>query len=166
MGQGIYQNKQKLTPFGTACFHTDDLNSIERGKIMGESQNLVRKLVNMPASDLYPDSFAQQAVEVGKASGFEVEVWDEKRLEQERCGALLAVGRASDHPPRLVIMKYMGGQTDEKPLGLVGKGVTFDSGGLSIKSSEGMMAMKCDMAGAATVLGLSLIHISEPTRPY
>ena len=153
VGQGIYQNKQKLTPFGTACFHTDDLNSIERGKIMGESQNLVRKLVNMPASDLYPDSFAQQAVEVGKASGFEVEVWDEKRLEQERCGALLAVGRASDHPPRLVIMKYMGGQSDEKPLGLVGKGVTFDSGGLSIKSSEGMMAMKCDMAGAATVLG-------------
>ena len=153
VGQGIYQNKQKLTPFGTACFNTDDLAAVERGKIMGESQNLVRKLVNTPASDLYPDSFALQAVEVGKASGFEVEVWDEKRLEQERCGALLAVGRASDHPPRLVIMKYMGGQSDEKPLGLVGKGVTFDSGGLSIKSSEGMMAMKCDMAGAATVLG-------------
>ena len=153
VGQGIYQNKQKLKPFAKACFHTDDLAAVERGKILGESKNLVRKLVNMPASDLYPESFASQAVEVGKASGFEVEVWDEKRLEQERCGAFLAVGRASTHPPRLVIMKYMGGHSDEKPLGLVGKGVTFDSGGLSIKTSEGMMAMKCDMAGAATVLG-------------
>ncbi len=153
VGQGIYQNKRSLTPFETACFHTDDLAAIEKGKILGESQNVVRKLVNMPASDLYPESFALQAVELGKASGFEVEVWDEQRLEQERCGAFLAVGRASAHPPRLVIMKYMGGHSDEKPLGLVGKGVTFDSGGLSIKTSEGMMAMKCDMAGAATVLG-------------
>ena len=113
VGQGIYQNKRKLKPFAKACFQTDDLAAVERGKIMGESKNLVRKLVNMPASDLYPESFASQAVEVGKASGFEVEVWDEKRLEQERCGAFLAVGRASTHPPRLVIMKYMGGHSDE-----------------------------------------------------
>jgi len=153
VGQGIYQQKEKLTPFKKACFFTDDDTAVERGEILGDAQNLVRKLVNMPACDLYPQSFAQQAVEVGAASGFEVEVWDEQRLEQERCGAFLAVGRASTHPPRLVIMKYMGGQSDEKPLGLVGKGVTFDSGGLSIKTSEGMMAMKCDMAGAATVLG-------------
>ncbi len=153
VGQGIYQQNEKLSPFKTAYFNTNDAAAVERGKILGESQNLVRKLVNMPASDLYPDSFATQAISVGKASGFDVEVWDQQRLEQERCGAFLAVGRASAHPPRLVIMKYMGGHSDEKPLGLVGKGVTFDSGGLSIKTSEGMMAMKCDMAGAATVLG-------------
>ncbi len=153
VGQGLYQCREQLTPFKKACFSTDDTAAVERGKILGDAQNLVRKLVNMPASDLYPDSFATEAVNVGAASGFEVEVWDEQRLEQERCGAFLAVGRASAHPPRLVIMKYMGGQSDEKPLGLVGKGVTFDSGGLSIKTSEGMMAMKCDMAGAATVLG-------------
>jgi len=60
VGQGIYQKKQNLTPFEKACFYTDDQAAVERGKILGESQNLVRKLVNMPASDLYPESFASQ----------------------------------------------------------------------------------------------------------
>ncbi len=153
VGQGIYQQDGKLNPFGRALFFTDDQAAVERGEILGNSQNLVRHLVNTPASDLYPESFATNAIEVGAESGFQVEVWDQHRLKEERCGAFLAVGRASARPARLVIMSYMGGHSDEKPIGLVGKGVTFDSGGLSIKTSEGMLAMKCDMAGAATVLG-------------
>ena len=153
VGEGLYQHEQELHSFETALFFTQDQAAIDEGTVVGESQNVVRKLVNMPANDLYPESFAQKAIAIGADSGFDVEVWDEKRLEQERCGAFLAVGRASALPPRLVIMQYKGGKPDQKPLGLVGKGVTFDSGGLSIKTSDGMIAMKCDMAGAATVLG-------------
>jgi leucyl aminopeptidase len=79
-------------------------------------------------------------------------VWDDKRLADERCNALLAVARGSARPARLVILTYRGGKPGDAPLALVGKGVTFDSGGLSIKPSDGMKTMKCDMAGAATVL--------------
>jgi len=82
-----------------------------------------------------------------------IEVWDRARLTAERCGSLLAVGRGSDREERLVILKYSGGPASSPPLALVGKGVTFDSGGLSIKPTDGMKTMKCDMAGAATVLG-------------
>jgi leucyl aminopeptidase len=82
-----------------------------------------------------------------------IEIWDEKRLKQERCGSLLAVAEGSSRPARLVILQHRGGPADQAPIALVGKGVTFDSGGLSIKPTDGMKTMKCDMAGAATVLG-------------
>jgi leucyl aminopeptidase len=87
-------------------------------------------------------------------TGLAVEVWDEKKLADERCRAILAVGGASVHPPRLVILRHDGGGDGEPVLAIVGKGVTFDSGGLSIKPSDGMLDMKCDMAGAATVVGV------------
>jgi leucyl aminopeptidase len=102
---------------------------------------------------MFPESFAAEAASVAEASGISIEVWDRARLEAERCGSLLAVARGSDREPRLVILRYNGGPTDVPPLALVGKGVTFDSGGLSIKPNDGMKTMKCDMAGAATVLG-------------
>ncbi|MFM9011314.1 MAG: leucyl aminopeptidase family protein, partial [Planctomycetota bacterium] len=98
---------------------------------------------------------------VGGRTGLDIEIWDEDRLVRERCNAILAVGRGSSRPPRLVILRYRGagrtGQgrssaTPAPPLALVGKGVTFDSGGLSLKPSEGMLTMKCDMSGAAAVL--------------
>jgi leucyl aminopeptidase len=79
-------------------------------------------------------------------------VWDEKRLESERCGSLLAVARGSQRPPRLVQIEYRGGKPGDAPIALVGKGVTFDSGGLSLKPTDSMTTMKCDMAGAAAVL--------------
>jgi leucyl aminopeptidase len=113
---------------------------------------MTRELVNTPPCDLYPETFAATAAEVGRAGGFDVEVWDEGRLEGERMGALLAVARGSDRPPRFVVMRYAGNPSGPT-LALVGKGVTFDSGGLSIKTTEQMVDMKCDMAGAAAVLG-------------
>src|SRR5690606_27883905 len=95
----------------------------------------------------------------------ELEVWDELRLRRERCGALLAVSAGSARPPRLLVMRYAG-KKKQAPIALVGKGVTFDSGGLSIKPSEGMLTMKCDMAGAATVLGamqaLAALQVDSP----
>jgi leucyl aminopeptidase len=91
-------------------------------------------------------------------------VFDEAWLTQEQMGALLAVGQGSQRPPRLVALKYDGGREDGPRLVLVGKGVTFDSGGLSIKPTDGMLTMKCDMAGAATVLG-AMIAIARLKLP-
>src|SRR5205814_3198783 len=92
------------------------------------------------------------AAEVGRTAGFGVEVWDEGKLAGERMGALLAVARGSDRPPRLVVLRHAG-HPGGPTLALVGKGVTFDSGGLSLKTTEQMLDMKCDMAGGAAVLG-------------
>ena len=110
-------------------------------------------MVNEPPAVLYPASFADAVTELFEGSETEVEVWDEGRLAEEGCRAILAVGAGSARPPRLVMMRHNGGG-DEPPIALVGKGVTFDSGGLSLKPSEAMMDMKCDMAGAATVVGV------------
>ena len=109
--------------------------------------------MNLPASEIFPASFAERAVSMGKSSGLKVDVWDDKKLAAENCNALLAVGRGSAKESRLVQMHYRGGGANDPVLGLVGKGVTFDSGGLSIKPSAGMLDMKCDMGGGATVLG-------------
>jgi len=124
-----------------------------RGEIEGRAVWTARELVNLPPCDLYPETFAQRAREVASAlPGLECTILDEKQLEAERMGALLSVARGSDRPPRLVVLHYRHGKNGQT-LGLVGKGVTFDSGGLSLKTTEQMLDMKCDMAGAAAVLG-------------
>jgi leucyl aminopeptidase len=123
-----------------------------RGEVEGRAVWTARELVNLPPCDLYPETFAQRARELAALPGLECTVLDEKQLEAERMGALLAVARGSDRPPRLVVLRYWRGR-DGRTLGLVGKGVTFDSGGLSLKTNEQMADMKCDMAGAAAVLG-------------
>ncbi len=152
-GQDIYRTEPKLFPFDEILWDTDDSDQLRRGEVLGNAVGLTRNLVNQPANEIYPESFAQQCVTVGTAAGFQAEVWDEAKLTEENCGSLLAVAKGSDRPPRLAIMRYRGGTDDQFPLALVGKGVTFDSGGLSLKPSEAMSDMKCDMAGAATVLG-------------
>ncbi len=133
---------------------SDEVDSVAQGRILGEAINLTRRLVNEPPSVIYPESFANEAARIAKETGMEIEIWDQARLEKERCGALLAVARGSSRPPRMVILRYRGpGSSNTPQLGWIGKGVTFDSGGLSLKPTEGMTTMKCDMAGAATVLG-------------
>ncbi|TWT71975.1 leucyl aminopeptidase [Crateriforma conspicua] len=152
--QGIYQ--QGDTPQFYVPTQIDFLGTGQRqvatGKIIGDAVNRCRRLVNEPAGILYPESFAARAQSFGGEVGLEVEVWDEHRLESEGCRAILAVGQGSARRPRLVILRHNGAaDPNEAPIALVGKGVTFDSGGLSLKPSEGMVDMKCDMAGAATV---------------
>ena len=110
----------------------------------------IREVVNQPANDIYPETLALFAQELVQGLPIEVEVWDEVKLEQERCGGILGVGKGSARPPRLIKLSYKGGG---KHLALVGKGITFDTGGLSLKPAESMVGMKYDMAGAATVLG-------------
>ncbi len=153
LGQDLYRAEKKRTPFGELLWSGGEPSAIDRGRILGEAVNLTRRLVNEPPHDMYPASFAVQAERVAKECGFEVEIWDQARLEQERCGSLLAVAKGSHREPRLVKLHYRGAAPDRPLLALVGKGVTFDSGGLSLKPSDSMITMKCDMAGAATVLG-------------
>ena len=117
---------------------------------------LVRDVGNTPSNDLVPRHFAAWAAREGKARGVTVRVLGKKEIEKERMGGLLAVNRGAAEEPRFVVMEYRGGRHGEAPVVLVGKGVTFDSGGISIKPSEKMGEMKWDMMGAATVVGVIL----------
>ncbi len=152
-GQDLYRQQRKLFPITAPLIVDGDPKALERGEVLGQAINLTRRLVNAPPNEIFPASFADICVEQGTTCGFDVEVWDRARLEQERCRSLLAVAQGSANEPRLVIMCYQGAPADHATIGLIGKGVTFDSGGLSLKPSESMLDMKCDMAGAATVLG-------------
>jgi leucyl aminopeptidase len=152
-GQDLYRAEKKLLPFEKVSWANADDQALATGQSLGEAVGLTRRLVNGPANMIYPESFADTAADVATQCGLEVEVWDEEKLKAERCGSLLAVARGSTRPPRLVILRHNGGQPGDAPLALVGKGVTFDSGGLSLKPSDSMKTMKCDMAGAATVMG-------------
>jgi leucyl aminopeptidase len=129
--------------------------AFEKGLLLARCTSLARDLTNEPANRLTPEIFARRAEEEAQKAGLEVEVWDEKRCEEEGMGAFLGVARGSKEPPRLVHLRYRAGE-DIPTLALVGKGITFDSGGISIKPSEGMDEMKMDMAGAAAVLAACL----------
>ncbi|MGE0757420.1 MAG: leucyl aminopeptidase [Pirellulaceae bacterium] len=152
VGQDLYRAEKKLHPFAELHWAGSEAAAVHEGWIQAEAVNLTRRMVNEPASDMYPETFAVMARRIAQEVGLSIEVWDERKLEQEGCGSMLAVARGSSRPPRLVILRHCGTEPDQPVLALVGKGVTFDSGGLSIKDNENMKTMKCDMAGAATVL--------------
>ena len=131
------------------------MKALERGKIIAEAQNFTRTLVNEPANFLTPLKLASYASAMAAEFGLACEILDEARMKQLGFGALLGVSQGSALPPCLIVLKYVptapASSTDH--LALVGKGVTFDTGGISIKPSDGMEKMKYDMAGAATVIG-------------
>ena len=122
------------------------------GSRIGEAQCLARDLVNEPGGSLTPAAFAEVAVEVAEREDLQITVMDLDDITEAGLGGLLGVNKGSTHPPRLVVLAY-DPPNPRGTLAIVGKGVTFDSGGLSIKPSDPMMTMKCDMAGAAAVLG-------------
>jgi leucyl aminopeptidase len=124
--------------------------AIRRGEILAEASAWARDLVNTPALDATPDFLAQEARKMARKHGLKFKVWSEAELKRGGFGGVLGVGQGSENPPRLIELRYEGGRG--APIALTGKGVTFDSGGLSIKDSKGMEWMKADMAGAATVL--------------
>lgn len=159
VGPGIYHSDPSRHPFTSITVvlsdgvASDDVRAaLERGSILGESVNLVRELVNRTAADVYPETFALRAEQLATEYGLHCEILDESLIGQERMGSLLGVAQGSDRPPRVVILRYNGGGEGEPVTALVGKGVTFDSGGLSLKPTASMNTMKSDMAGAATVL--------------
>jgi leucyl aminopeptidase len=114
---------------------------------------LARDLVNEPPNVLFPDSFARRALALRRA-GAAVELLEPRKLRRLGMGALLAVGQGSAHESRVVVMRWNGGRKGDKPLAFIGKGVCFDTGGISIKPAQNMEDMKGDMAGAACVVGL------------
>jgi leucyl aminopeptidase len=127
-------------------------DAIARGQAIAEAACWARDLGNEPGGTLTPAELAKRAAAAGTQAGFEVTVWDEKEIRKQKLGGLLGVNRGSDQPPRFLRLEY----APEKPRGtvaLVGKGITFDSGGLSLKPADGMVGMKGDMGGAAAVLG-------------
>ncbi|MCE9552805.1 MAG: leucyl aminopeptidase [Planctomycetes bacterium] len=150
----LYRKEKKRHPIGELLWSHADAATLQSGLLLGECMNFTRRLVDEPADVMYPESFAAEAGHVARDFNLEIDVWGRKRLEDERCGSLLAVAKGSSRDPQLVMVHYRGAKSATAPtLALVGKGVTFDSGGLSIKTNEQMKVMKCDMAGAATVLG-------------
>ncbi|ACU53674.1 Leucyl aminopeptidase [Acidimicrobium ferrooxidans DSM 10331] len=126
--------------------------ALQRARSRAEAVALARDLVNEPPSRMTPTVFAQLAEQVADAAGLEVRVWDRAACEAEGLGGLLGVARGSVEEPRVVHLVYRPGAPTGEPVALVGKGITFDSGGLSLKSADGMMSMKTDMAGAAAIL--------------
>lgn len=152
----IYKAKNTRHPFSaaTVCLPPDTpgmRTAIETGVILGEACWLVKDLVNRSADDIYPETFAGEARSLATEHRIEITVLDEEQLRQERMGAMLAVARGSSKAPRMVKMSYRG-RPGSDVIGICGKGVTFDSGGYSLKPSDSMVAMKSDMAGAATTL--------------
>jgi leucyl aminopeptidase len=115
--------------------------------------DLTRTLVTEPANIIYPESFVERVSTALEGSGVEISVLDEKQMTKLGMGALLGVAQGSVRPPRLLVMRWNGGNAGHKPVALVGKGVTFDTGGISIKPALGMEAMKWDMGGAGAVAG-------------
>lgn len=130
--------------------------ALRRAEATAEAVGLARLLGDRPANALYPEAFADEAERLAKPLKLKVKVMDEKTLAKEKMNLILAVGRGSARPPRLVTIEYKGAAAARRPVVLVGKGVTFDSGGLSLKPADGLIGMKTDMAGAATVLAVIL----------
>ncbi len=146
------KEKRQFDVFSVVAAASEDL--LRRAQVVAESQNFARALVNEPGNRLTPSTLAARAREMADEAGLECEILDQDRMRQLGMGALLAVAQGSAEPPALVVLRYRPqAASGAAHLGLVGKGVTFDSGGISIKPGDGMEKMRYDMAGAAAVLG-------------
>ncbi len=156
---GLYKNEKRLgaPPAYTVAHEYGDraalAAAVTRGRLLGESSNLARALANEPSNVLTPGVFAERAAALAEDAGLGVEVLDEQAIAALGMGLLLGVARGSDEPPHLVVLRHDPPGAPERPvLGLVGKGITFDTGGISLKPSAGMERMKDDMAGGAAVV--------------
>src|SRR6266702_1069718 len=166
-----YRTDKKNSPVEAAAlvgFDSAAQSGIERGRIIAESQNFTRELGNEPSNLLTPRLLAERAEAMAREAGLAIDILDEKRIEELKMGALLGVARGSVEPPRVIVLSY----TPEKltpgapVLGLVGKAITFDTGGISIKPSNDMEKMKFDMSGGAAMLGAmrALARLKPPVK--
>ena len=144
-----------------------DAKAAERGRVLAECTNVARALSNEPGNVLTPREFADRAAKLARTADLKVDILDEKKIASLKMGMLLGVARGSSEPPRLVVLQYEPKKTAHKAvLGLVGKGITFDTGGISIKPSENMDKMKDDMSGGAAVLCamMAVARLRAPVR--
>ena len=136
---------------------------VEQGKIISEAVNFVRDLVNHPANDMTPAILAERAKKMAKAGRIKCRILSRPQIERLGMGAYLGVAKGSHEPPKFIILEYNGGKRGDRPVVIVGKSITFDSGGISLKPSEGMGKMKYDMSGGAITIGVmraaSLLHL-------
>jgi leucyl aminopeptidase len=147
-----------IQSFTLAAPPSSDKKAIEaafrEGEIIGESQNFARTLVNEPGNKLTPTEFGRRAAAMAKEVGLECDVYSTEKMKELKMGAFLSVAQGSEEPPALIVLRYEPkGVKDGPILGLVGKGITFDTGGISIKPADNMEKMKYDMAGGAAMLG-------------
>jgi leucyl aminopeptidase len=148
------QSVDSLTVVGTGD-QASLQRALDEARILGESQNFTRELVNEPSNRMTPTILANRAQAMSKEVGLKCEVYGGDKIQELKMGAFWGVAQGSDEPPALIVMRYEPAGAPEKPvLGLVGKGVTFDTGGISIKPADGMEKMKYDMAGGATMIGV------------
>ncbi|QDU59437.1 Cytosol aminopeptidase [Planctomycetes bacterium Pan216] len=162
-GQAIYKsasNGTAIDSFSLAATketHSAAQEGIASGTILGEAINAARDLIDRPPAEIYPETFCKRALELAEpVEGLEVEILEPEKLKELGMNCILGVGQESVRPPRLMILRYRGKKDDSAPLAYVGKGITFDSGGLSLKTADGMVDMKCDMGGAATVVAATI----------
>ncbi len=150
----VSQLEKVLLVFDGQPMDDSFLREVEhRAEIMASATNLARGWADEPGNIVSPSQLAERARELAQGAGLEIEIWDEQRIEKEGMNSILAVARGSDEPARLIILRHWGAPDSESPPGvLVGKGVTFDSGGISIKPAQSMEEMKSDKAGACAVL--------------
>ncbi|MCU1266875.1 MAG: Leucyl aminopeptidase [Acidobacteria bacterium] len=157
----VDKEKRKIEKLVIALAGADEAaisRGTERGRVIGEAVNFTRDLANEPGAWLTPTDMAERARDIANKFGLNIDVLDEARMEQEGMGSLLSVSHGSDQPAKLIILKYTPaeatGAVDGELLAFVGKGITFDTGGISLKPGENMELMKYDMTGGATVLGV------------
>ncbi len=159
MEYGVFKSDiaQKMSELDITIVDENDRKDVfENYQHIAQAQLMAMRMVDYPSNLKTPEYIAQQALSSGNEHGINVQIFDTETLEIMGMHALLAVGRAAEHPPRCIVMEY-GSKIESKnniTIGLVGKGISYDTGGLSIKTSAGMVHMKCDMAGAATVIGV------------
>jgi leucyl aminopeptidase len=161
-------DKKEVDSFAVAVAGSPDIaEGVERGRIVGEAQNFTRDLVNQPANLLTPMKMAEAARQMAATYGLACEVLERSQMEQLGMGALLGVAQGSAEPPALIVIRYKPEKAvGNAHLGLVGKGVTFDTGGISIKPADGMEKMKYDMAGGAAMIGaMRAIAQLKPSIP-
>ncbi|MEE8335808.1 MAG: leucyl aminopeptidase [Candidatus Neomarinimicrobiota bacterium] len=138
-------------------------SSVEKGSVFARSVCLARDISNRPANVATPSHLAQQAAIIGKKGNLKVTVFDRREFTDMGMGALAGVAQGSDEPPKFIILEYQGGEKDRKPIILVGKGLTFDSGGISLKPPANMDQMKFDMCGSSIVLGvMNAVAVLKP----
>jgi leucyl aminopeptidase len=126
--------------------------ALERGKVIGEEVNESRSLANTPGGDMTPKHLADAAIKAGKRAGFTTTVLDEKEMAKLDMGGVLGVSKGSAERPRFIVMEYLKGTKSQKPVVLIGKGVTFDTGGLNLKTGDGIYEMHMDMSGGAAAI--------------
>ena len=165
------QSDQSLKGLPVLCFKAGrgkmNRELVKQAQARGGAVNLARHLVNLPPNILNPAGYEDLVKKIDWSASMKVEVWDSKRLKKENMGLILGVGQGAENPPCMVHLRWRpkSGKSARRPVAFVGKGITFDSGGLDLKPASGMRLMKKDMGGSAAVMGLAL-WASETNYPH